>query len=319
METSSTIPSTPTRRHFDHDGVQLALHCWGDTGGHPLLFLHGFGQTAQAWQDSASALAKQGYYCVALDARGHGDSQWCPQGEYSIAQFERDLLALLAGQFDRRPTLVGASMGGLLGMACEADQPGLFAAMVLVDITPRWEQAGVNRILDFMAAKPDGFADLEEAAATVAAYLPHRADSYADRGADAFSGLRRNLRLGDDGRYRWHWDPRMLREARTVGEQQIPRLLAAAPKLALPLCLVSGGRSDVTSSNTIDEFLALVPHAQHVAIDDAHHMVAGDENDAFADAVGSFVAASAPTNHEANNQLKTKTKSNGESSWQHSV
>ncbi len=293
-----------------HADVSLALHCWGDPVATPLLFLHGFGQTAKAWESSARSLARQGHYCVALDARGHGDSGWFDGPRYEIPHFEADVRRVV-DTFKQQPGLIGASMGGLLGMTCEADSPGLFELMVLVDITPRWEEKGVDRILEFMAAKPDGFADLEEAAATVATYLPHRARG----GPETFNGLRKNLRLSTDGRYRWHWDPKLLNGVEDFKQEQMPRLLAAAPKLGLPVCLVSGGRSDVTSDQTIDEFIQLVPHAEHVRIGAARHMVAGDQNDEFSAAVIQFINA-----YQAANQTSKSTETlNGEIPWQQSA
>jgi len=290
--------------------LPLALHCWGDATNHPLLFLHGFGQTAKAWESSARLLATKGYYCVALDARGHGDSGWCQGRRYEIAHHEHDVRTVVAA-FNRRPIVIGASMGGLLAMTCEGADVGMFEAMILVDVTPRWEDEGVNRILEFMAASPNGFADLEEAAASVATYLPHR----AKRGADAFSGLRRNLRLSQDGRYRWHWDPKLLEGVDRFKDEQLPRLLAAAPKLSLPVCLVSGGRSDVTSTQTIKEFLQLVPQAKHIEIVTAHHMVAGDANDEFSAAVIRFIEGHAAANPNYNQS----EPSTGELSWQRSA
>ncbi len=101
------------------------------------------------------------------------------------------------------PVLVGASMGGLVGLAAEGAYAPLFRALVLVDVTPRWEPRGVDRILNFMRAHPDGFESLDAAAAAIAAYLPHRREQKSpDR-------LRALLADRGDGRLRWHWDPRL--------------------------------------------------------------------------------------------------------------
>ncbi len=92
---------------------------------------------------------------------------------YHGEQFADDLI-VLAGEQPRAPVLVAASMGGLFGLLAESRWPGLFSAMVLVDITPRWDIAGVERILAFMTAHPDGFASLAQAADVISAYMPHR-------------------------------------------------------------------------------------------------------------------------------------------------
>ncbi len=136
------------------------------------------------------------------------------------------------------------------------------------------------RVLEFMRARPDGFASLDEAADAIAAYNPHRA-----RPKD-LAGLEKNLRLGADGRYRWHWDPALMRtwsperhdadEAQRMTEERI----AAARRLRMPVLLVRGRASDVVSEEVAREFLALVPHARYADLA-AGHMVAGDRNDAF--------------------------------------
>ena len=180
-------------------------------------------------------------------------------------------------------------MGGITGMWMEGTRaeeglPPAARALVLVDIAHRSEAAGIQRIVEFMTGRPEGFASLEEAADAVAEYMPHRPrPSNTD-------GLARNLRLGDDGRYRWHWDPAFM------GEERRPRtsthvdiFVEHARRLTLPVLLVRGRMSDVVSEETAQEFLQIVPHAEYVDVQDAHHMVAGDRNDAFTGPVVSFL------------------------------
>jgi pimeloyl-ACP methyl ester carboxylesterase len=267
------------------DGVRLMVEQRGS--GRPVLFAHGFGQTRGAWGGSAARLAALGYRSLTVDGRGHGDSDWNPPGQpYDMQQFIDDLDALAAAQ-SRPPVLVGASMGGLLGLMVQAARPR-FAALVLVDITPRWESDGVERILSFMGAHPDGFAGFEEAAAAIAAYLPHR------RRGKSPEQLRALLVPRPDGRLRWHWDPRMLDEVARDAHRHQDDLVAAARRIDVPTLLVSGGRSDLVSERTVQEFRALVPHASHVCIDDATHMVVGDRNDLFTDAIVDFMNVAAP-------------------------
>ena len=147
-------------------------------------------------------------------------------------------------------------------------------AMVLVDITPRWDTAGVERILAFMTAHPDGFASLSQAADVVSAYMPHRPRK-------SEQSLRALLREDGHGRWRWHWDPRLVAELARDSEQHQDALAEAARQVKCPLLLVSGCRSDLVTPQTVAEFLALAPHARHVQLPQATHMVAGDDNDAF--------------------------------------
>jgi pimeloyl-ACP methyl ester carboxylesterase len=228
-------------------------------------------------------LAAAGCRCVTFDTRGHGESDRLASGDYHMDQFADDLMRIVAAQ-PEPPILVGASMGGLLGMVIAGEvKPAPFRALVLVDITPRWETAGVERILAFMQAHPDGFASYADAAEQIAAYLPQR------KARKSEEQLRPLLREGEDGRLRWHWDPALLAGVAHESERYQPRLLAAAANIDVPVLLLSGERSDVVSRATVDEFLKTVPHAQHVELPKATHMVAGDANDAFTREVERFV------------------------------
>jgi non-heme chloroperoxidase len=268
--------------------LRVAGDAWGDPSAPPVVLLHGGGQTRHAWGGTAAALAARGFHAVALDLRGHGDSDWAPDGDYSIDVLVADLRAV-AATFPRPPALVGASLGGLTALVAEGEATGPFAtAVVLVDIAPRVQPSGVQRIVSFMTANPDGFATLEEAADAVAAYVPHR-----PRPKD-LNGLRRNLRQGPDGRWRWHWDPRMMSGARRVNATgDLGRLDAAARRLRVPTLLVRGRMSDVVSEEDARHFLALVPHARYADVSGAGHMVAGDRNDPFTEAVVDFLLTTA--------------------------
>jgi len=271
------------------DGLALATQHWAGKRSPSLVFAHGFGQTRHAWNGAARTLAEQGFDATTFDARGHGESERVPRGEYHMEQFVHDLLAVSAEAVSpdgQPPVLVGASMGGLLGLMAageaEVGRPP-FSALILVDITPRWETAGVERILGFMRAHPDGFASYEEAASAIEAYLPHRRERKSE------AQLKPLLRQDEQGRLRWHWDPALLDGLVQESERYQPRLFAAAARVQVPVLLLSGSRSDVVSSQTVDEFLRLVPHARHVSLADATHMVAGDANDAFTREITKFM------------------------------
>jgi len=280
----SDIPPFHAASRFPAADLSLAVETCNPVGRPTLLFAHGFGQTRGAWNGAAEALAEAGCRCVMFDARGHGESDRVAGGDYHMDQFADDLLRLAAAQ-PQPPILVGASMGGLLGIVLAGElRPTPFRALVLVDITPRWETAGVERILAFMQAHPDGFANYVEAAEQIAGYLPQRRERKSEE------QLRPLLREGADGRLRWHWDPALLAGSLVQeSERYQPRLQAAAAKIDVPVLLLSGARSDVVSRATVDEFLQLVPQAEHVELSHATHMVAGDANDAFTREVVRFV------------------------------
>lgn len=279
------VNDAPSSSRFPVAHLELAVDTWNPSGSPALLFAHGFGQTRGAWRAAAAALARAGCRCTTFDTRGHGESDWLTGGDdYHMNQFADDLLRMAAAQ-PQPPVLIGASMGGLLGIVLAGEvRPTPFRALVLVDITPRWETAGVERILAFMQAHPDGFANYADAAEQIAAYLPQRRERKSEQ------QLRPLLREGRDGRLRWHWDPALLAgELVQESERYQPRLQAAATKIDVPVLLLSGARSDVVSRATVDEFLQLVPHARHQELSHATHMVAGDANDAFTHEVARFV------------------------------
>ena len=272
----------PTVSELRLDGAGLALagsrhHGRPGADASPsVLYAHGFGQTRRAWAATASILAAHGHAGLAYDARGHGDSGFNADDDpYTGHQFTDDLI-VLAGELPRPPVLVAASMGGLFGLLAEARWPGLFRAMVLVDITPRGESAGLERILALMTAFPEGFASLEQAAESIAAYLPHRRPRGAGSGA-----LRGLLRQAADGRWRWHWDRRLVDELARDSHRHQDDIATATRAVRCPLLLVSGGRSDLVSARTVADFLELAPHARHVQLPEATHMLAGDDNDLF--------------------------------------
>lgn len=267
-------------------GHRLALSRHGPTDGMPIMLLHGGGQTRHAWQGSAQVLAQAGWHAISVDLRGHGDSDW--PGNYYIRQFADDVIELTRS-LKQKPVLVGASLGGLASLIANGDDAGeISRALVLVDIAPRLRADGVDRILDFMAAHAAGFTSLQQAADAVAAYQPQRAQR------SSAEGLKKNLRQRDDGRWYWHWDPKMLEDfQRGRAESDVhddERFYTAAEKLRQPVLLVRGSHSDVIDESITDEFRQRIPSSRVIDVSGAGHMVAGDRNDLFVDAVTDFLA-----------------------------
>jgi pimeloyl-ACP methyl ester carboxylesterase len=265
----------------------IAADTFGNPDDKPVIFLHGGGQTRHSWGDSAQMVADAGYFAVALDARGHGDSSWSEEGNYRIEDLGNDLKEVIA-QLGKRPALVGASMGGLTSLIAEGEsETSIASAIILVDIAPKAEQKGIERIFAFMSSNKHGFASIDEAAVAVSAYLPNRTKP------KDHSRLEKNLRLRDDGRYYWHWDMKMLDLWKSITpDQQIlneTRMYKAAKNLKVPTLIVRGGMSDVVSEKVMAEFLDEVPHVRSVNVSDAGHMVAGDSNHAFTNAVLDFL------------------------------
>lgn len=287
------LPGTPDPMHIwrGEGGVRIAGDAWGDPAGPLVILQHGGGQTRHAWKGAGQKLGAAGYYAVAFDARGHGDSDWSPDGDYGQDLMVKDLQHVIAGLGRERTVLVGASMGGGTSLVAVGEEQVDAMALVMVDIAHRIEPAGVDRIQAFMHQRPDGFDSLEQVAAAIAAYQPQR------KAPTSLAGLAKNVRLGANGKYHWHWDPRF-RPRRHDMEKRRARLEACVRSLRLPTLLVRGGLSDVLSEEGAAEFCALCPHAEYVNVTSAGHMVAGDRNDIFGNAVIGFLKRVVPPGGE---------------------
>lgn len=248
-----------------------------------ILLLHGGGQNRWSWKNTGQVLADHGFHVIALDSRGHGDSDRSPTATYTVEALCDDTLAVLY-QIGRPVVVIGASMGGLTGIAAAHEAgPEVVVKLVLVDVVPRFEKEGSARIRDFMFSHVDGFATLDEAADAVAAYLPHRPKPRSTE------GLKKNLRWRD-GRWHWHWDPAFLTKPEDDPFVRVDKLEQAAINLEIPILLIRGKLSDVVSTEGVQDFLAKVP-AEFVELSEAGHTAAGDDNDAFSDVVVRFVAS----------------------------
>ncbi|MGV0635337.1 alpha/beta hydrolase [Mycolicibacillus trivialis] len=287
MTADATAPETFT---VAGRGVRVVADRLGDPAAPAVVFLHGGGQTRRSWGAAAAAVARRGWQAVTVDLRGHGESDWSPDGDYRVVSFAADVEAVLR-RLPPRPVLVGASLGGITAMlvAGELDRR-VAGAVVLVDIVPDMDPVGAGRIHTFMAANMDsGFASLDEVADAIAAYNPHR-----PRPTD-LAGLATNLRRRGD-RWYWHWDPQFISGTAAQPPLEVTdvnRLHAAVAAILaddVPMLLVRGQVSDLVSEQRAEAFRARFPQVEFADVQGAGHMVAGDRNDLFAEAVTGFLA-----------------------------
>ena len=201
-----------------------------------------------------------------------------------IHDHKKDLISIIK-QHDKPANLVGASLGGMtsISLAGDPDYSSLCKTLTMVDIGIYPNQEGSDRIVEFMRSAENGFSSLEEAADYISDFLPHR-----EKPKD-ISGLNKNLRKKDD-RFYWHWDPKFLqgRQDQDIKEY-FGHLEDAAKSLVKPTLLIRGGLSDVLTEEDKNYFLQVVPHAEFEEINNAAHMVAGDKNDIFSEAVEKFL------------------------------
>lgn len=291
----------PERLTFrGYRGIELAADQWGsDVATRGIaLFLPGGGQTRHSWARTARRLAAVGWTSISVDARGHGDSQWSPDGEYTLDMFVKDLLCVTRS-LDRRPVVIGASLGGRTALVTEGEHPGATAGLVLVDIAPRVDPAGQARIREFMAAAPNGFGSLEEVAEAIDAYRPAR------RRPGNLQGLTKNVRQRADGRWYWHWDPGFLDYSADPRNFATDRIAGAAAGVRVPALVVRGNQSDLVTAEAADDLVRMMPEARLVEVA-AGHMIAGDDNDVFTARLRDFLdevaAGAAERDHAANSR-----------------
>lgn len=273
-----------TERYIGYQGTQLSADVGGDSRLPAVILLHGGGQTRYSWGRAARELVQAGYHVIALDLRGHGESDWADDGDYSLNAFVADLQAVIA-TLEHPPALVGASLGGATALLSVGESVAPLArALVLVDLVPRMATEGIRQIGEFMSGNLDGFASVAEAADAVARYLPHRPRPSSP------GGLLKNLRLKEDGRFYWHWDPQFqLNKSRPQPEELFHRLEHAAKQVTIPTLLVRGKQSEMVTAEGVQALLELIPHAEFVDVEGAGHMVAGDKNDAFNSVIERFL------------------------------
>ncbi|MCU1496064.1 MAG: hypothetical protein JWM47_17 [Acidimicrobiales bacterium] len=292
MTNPTSRPEGTATELLGMDGIRLAADVAGPPDGPTVVLWHGGGQTRHSWAGTFARLVDAGWRAASIDLRGHGDSEWSADGAYSLDEFAGDVLAVVH-ELRTPPILIGASLGGLASLVAVAESPkqsDTAHALVLVDVAHQVEEAGRDRIGAFMTAAPDGFASLDEAADAIAAYNTHRPRP------TNLSGLAKNLRQRPDGRWVWHWDPAFvggkLGSADETRSSVVDpgRLTRAVDVLQIPALLVRGRQSDLLSEAGAQDFMARVPHAEFADVAGAGHMVAGDRNEVFNQAILAFLA-----------------------------
>ena len=275
-----------TKRFETRSGIQIEADFWGESNENTVILLHGGGQTRHSWGSTASDIERKGWCAISIDLRGHGRSGWAPNGEYGLNDFAEDIDHIIQ-EIGTSPVIVGASLGGLTGMYLEGYlHPNSIRSLVLVDIVPRMNREGAERVKSFMIEHlKTGFSTLEEVAEAISAYNPQR-EIPSD-----LDGLKKNLNQRGD-RWFWHWDPAFIENSSTqqrLGMQDPDFLHSICSAIHVPILLVRGRLSDLVTEVEAKEFLREFPNAAYIDVSGAGHMVAGDKNDVFTQAVVGFL------------------------------
>jgi esterase len=272
----------PEQHRVTVSGLGFRYLDWGTKGQKPILFLHGGALTAHTWDLCCLAL-RDDYHCMALDQRGHGDSDWAPDLDYSIAAQREDVKGFAEAVGLDQFVLVGMSMGAINGLAYAIEYPETLSALVLIDAGPNVRRPGSRRIRDFVngGAEPE---TLEAIIERALAFNPRRDPKVLRR------SLMHNLRQQTDGTWAWKYDRRRFQQMggdRHAAERR--GLADGLARVTCPTLVVRGGESDVFHDEDAEHLAAGLPDGRWVTIPQAGHTVQGDNPKDLAAALRDFL------------------------------
>ena len=263
---------------------QLRFHFleWGAPDAPPIVLLHGGHQSAHSW-DLVSLHLAQRYRVLALDQRGHGDSEWARDVAYTNHEMSLDAEAFIEAMGLQRPILMGHSMGGRNSMLLTRRSPSLLRALVIVDVGPELSDRGRAVIAGFVRDNEE-FDDLEHFVRNVQQYDPYRSREHIER------TVKYNMLQRADGKFvsKCDGNPRRLGVVRGTGAQE-NITLEEAGSFDLPVLLVRGADSRILTAEAAERFRAALPHGELVTVPNCGHNVHGQNTLGFIDAVGGFL------------------------------
>jgi pimeloyl-ACP methyl ester carboxylesterase len=261
----TTMPE-PASRTLDVNGLRVHYLDWGNLGAPPILCVHGYTSSAQAFNALARRLRDR-HHVVVPDVRGHGESGWSPSGAYQYENQVGDLAALVDKLGLARFTLVGTSMGGIIAMAYAGAHPDRLARLLINDIGPDVE-VGSQRITQMVGSRPDEFATLDDAMVYRRQMSPIVAGRSPEDQRELALGV---LRQRPDGRWIWKMDPEYVRQRVRVGAPQRPALWPALQRVTCPTLVVWGSDSDVLSESQARRMVAALPKGELVTVPGVGH------------------------------------------------
>jgi esterase len=242
---------------------------WGTAGRPPIVFLHGGGLNAHTWDLVCLGLRRE-RHCFALDQRGHGDSEWSPEMDYTTESQVGDLEAFVDRLGLTRFVLVGMSLGGVNAMAWAGRHSERLAGLVIVDVGPEIRMAGVQKIAAF-TSEQKLLDSIDEVIERALAFNPRR-DPRLLR-----LSLRHNLRQTPNGQWMWKYDQRHRGKAEPGAYERRRELLwGAVAKISCPTLVVRGAQSDVFHDEDAERLTAALPRGRWVRVENAGHTVQGD-------------------------------------------
>ena len=279
----TTTTAEPRHATVTANGLRLHYCEWGDPAAPPIVLLHGITGHARTWDDLAAALVPR-LRVIALDQRGHGDSEDARDADYTVGAMASDLAAATSALGLSRFHLCGLSMGGRVSLAYAGDHAARLERLVIVDIGPEIAPAGMARVRGSMADAPERFATQDEAFAYVRAGNP----LYTERLLR--HRVAHGLRPLPDGGFTWKYSKGLRDMMRAGGRRDTIDLWASLPRISCPTLLVRGSESDIFTPEIAKRMLAALPDGHYVEVPGSGHTVPGDQPEAFAQAVRTFLS-----------------------------
>ena len=273
--------STAIDRAVTARGLKFHYVEWGSAAAPPVLCMHGITQTAHSWDEVADDLARD-YRVLCFDQRGHGDSGWAPDGNYSRQEMAADIAAISDALGIASFVLCGMSMGGINSITFTSAHPGKVRALIIVDVSPEIQAKGVENIRSFIQA-PDVLDSFEAFVERAHQFNPRRSlENIRNR-------LTHNLKQLPDGRWTWKYDSALRSPNRGFQGGALTNLWDDVHKIKCPTLIVRGGESDILSDESAAKMQAAIAHSQLVTVPGAGHSVMGDNPAAFVAAVRGFL------------------------------
>ena len=284
MGVSFAGETRPEDRTVEANGLRFHYLEWGGADNPPLLLLHGFAQTCHSWDFVALSLCDR-FRVIALDQRGHGDTEWATDGDYSADAYQGDIDAVVDALGLTGLVLIGLSMGGRNAFTYAACHPEKVRALVIVDAAPETQSAGTSNITRFVQQE-DELDSIDQFVERVRRYNPRRPVEQI-RGS-----IRHNIKQLPSGKWTWKYDRRLRAERRPTppGADLVARLWGYVEELRHPTLVVRGGQSDVVAQDTAAEMVRRMRNGRLATVEGAGHLVMGDDPAGFERAVTSFLA-----------------------------
>ena len=285
MGVTFTKEWAPESKFVNANGLNFHYLEWGDQTSPTILLLHGFAQQAHSWDFVALSFCDR-YRVIVLDQRGHGDSSWSKDGNYSLDAFQNDLESIVEKLELKTFILMGLSMGGRNAIMYAANNPDKVSAVVIVDASPQNMEQGAANIRNFVE-QDDQVSSLEEFVERIHRFNPRR-DPIHIR-----SSIVNNVKQLENGKWTWKYDKLLRKHGLPSSTQDsgiTDKLWRSVETVICPTLVVTGAKSDIVSKQTLRRMIQRLQNGHESIVNDAGHLVMGDNPSGFEKAVSAFIA-----------------------------